>query len=267
VLFSDLSVVALQKVLNGESIEPELNCKYGNMVNLVSTDDPVQQGNAFSIYAETSSMFIKTFHPVVLRDSSPSSLFFYVIVLRRGLAQTVCSQHRKGWLTPMPEEVRWTSKGSSGFVYTLEEGQATCLVKPLAPDAELDQVDKLIGYNLDIEAKAQKFIASNQNTPNMKILEITLEDLNSVEGTKKLFEELEFNPNLIYLEALGRKLNESKKDDPGEAVDYYEERIRQYYQECKNKSVALPEYHMKSIMAKAAVSPKPSSLSSRKRKK
>jgi len=103
-------------------------------------------------------MFIKTFHPILLRDSSPSSHFFCIIVLCRGLAETVRSQHRKGWLTTMPEEVRWTSKGPSGFVYTLEEGQDTCLVKPLAPDAELDQVDKLIGYNLDIEAKRNSLL-------------------------------------------------------------------------------------------------------------
>jgi len=83
----------------------------------------------------------------------------------------------------------------------------------------------------------------------------------------KLFEELEFNPNPIYLEALERKFNEGKKGEPGEALEYYEERIRQYYQECKKKSVALPEYHMKSIMAKSAGHPKPSPLSSRKRKK
>jgi hypothetical protein len=105
--------------------------------------------------AETNHMFILAFHDVVMNHLRPVD----VIVLRRHLAATVKSFVDLGHFLPdCPFTRFWFTSPNS----------PSAAVSAVAPDNELEQFDRIIEYLIDVEARAQRFIAQH---PNVRVVE------------------------------------------------------------------------------------------------
>lgn len=125
-------------------------------------------------YAETSHMFIKTFHDVVM----PFFPNVDVIVLRRSLVRVLRSFIELGYFSDKNGHWRHWLHDPFGM---------NCVAEPVGRCPEMDQYDRCIAYLLDIEARAQGF---RNLYPNARIHEVVLDTLVSPHGAKGLFDRL-----------------------------------------------------------------------------
>lgn len=179
-------------------------------------------------YVETNHMFILSFHDVVMNHIRPVE----VILLRRFLDATVRSFIELGYFTPTCPFTR--------FWFTSPNSPSAAVRAP-APDHELDQVDQIIGYLIDVEARAQRFIRNHPDTP---IVEIRLAQLNDLNRVHEMFRALGLSPSQATAEVVGSVVNDKPEHKARIAkrvsLDYCRERIERYIARCTAKGIELP---------------------------
>lgn len=143
-----------------------------------------------SIYADTSHMFIKTWSNAVLRRFPESSL--RVVVLRRDVIATAASFLRLGCF----------AEGNPDWGGLLHLPTArNSLVREFLEVEPSDQFELIVGYLLDIELRAQKWLADHPE----RTVEVWLEDLQEMNGVSRLFQSLEITPTDQTLQFLGTR--------------------------------------------------------------
>lgn len=182
-------------------------------------------------YAETNHMFVKTFHDVILEGFADASID--VIVLRRELADVLHSFISMGYFSAR-------NRAWPDWMHT--PGMPNALVDPVAPDTELDQYDLAIGYLLDIEARAQRFVEEHPEIPTH---EVRLEQLQDLAGVERLLGDLSLAPTPATHALVGRRSNErrSVKSRMGVTTSRAacHERIDEYLRRATELGVALPQ--------------------------
>ena len=181
------------------------------------------------IYAETNHMFVLSFHDVVMNHLRPVD----VILLRRHMLATVRSFIELGYFTPNCPFTRfWFTSPNS----------PSAAVRALAPDHQLDQVDQIIGYLIDIEARAQRFI---RNHPATRVIEMRLAHLNDLARVRTMFAALGLTPSRATEDVVGRIVNDKPEHKARVAqrvsLDYCRERIERYLARCAAKGIELPD--------------------------
>lgn len=132
------------------------------------------------VYAETSHMFIKTFYDVIL-DAFPSKSIT-VIILRRDPTRVLKSFVSMGYFSDKNQA--WPS-------WMHRVPSANSFFKPIDGYETMDSYDRSISYLLDIEARAQRF---QEQFPSCKVVEVCLEDLQTVKEVANFFESLGIMP-------------------------------------------------------------------------
>ena len=136
------------------------------------------------VYAETNHMFIKTFFDVVLAEFHNVE----VVILRRSLPHVLKSFIEMGYYSPLnPGALAWMSSPNA----------ATAALRALGPDDALDPYDAAIGYLLDIEARAQRFM---REYPSVRVREVRLEHLLERQQVAAFLERLDLVPSRTHLE-------------------------------------------------------------------
>jgi hypothetical protein len=178
------------------------------------------------IYAETNYMFGLTFYSVIMQHFTPVS----VIVLRRFLPKVLKSFIDLDY---------FGSRGHTPYWVTSPNIQSAA-VQALAPDKDLDRVDKCIGFLIDIEARAQRF---KKNYPNAHVVEVRLESLNNLNNVLSLFEQLGVEATDETQKMVGEVANDKVyvKKDTSVTEGYCHERILQYIEKCEEKDIVLPK--------------------------
>ncbi len=181
------------------------------------------------VYAETNYQFILSFYDVVMNHIPDVK----VIHLRRYLPKVLKSFIELGWFIP-------------GHRYTPFWCGSTHIqsaaVRPLAPLAEMDAVDRCISYLIDVEARGVRF---RRQYPRAFVTEIRVEELNSLEHVHHLFSSMGINPTEKTQGLLGKVVyarNERKKK-VGRFIEESEclDRILQYIEKCRMKGINLPD--------------------------
>jgi len=112
-------------------------------------------------------------------------------------------------------------------------------VPALAPDDEMDQVDRCIGYVIDIEARAQRF---KQKYPQAQVIEKQLPELNNAEHVQDLFDKLNLKTTDKTWDVVGQVYNNKADDKQSDnSEEFCRDRILQYIQKCEAKGIKLPE--------------------------
>lgn len=178
------------------------------------------------IYVETNHMFILTFYDVIMNHFSDVN----VVLLRRYLPWVVKSFLDLNMFVPQDSKTKyWTSSPNS----------PSAAVEALAPDAEMDQVDRCIGYVIDIEARAQRF---KRQYPQAQVIEKRLPDLNTRQHVQDLFDRLSLLPSDETWDVVGQVYNNKKSDKQDDySEEFCRERILKYIDRCQQKGIALPE--------------------------
>jgi hypothetical protein len=183
-----------------------------------------------AVYCETSHMFIKTFHDVVV-PAFPGMID--VILLRRHLPSVLKSFLELEYFSPRnPISYQWMTSPNA----------ATAAAVPLAQDSELDQVDIIIAYLVDIEARAERF---QRQFPFVRIHETRVELLNEASVAKKLLDNLDLKPR-YELSSLIADLNTNTRSPTkakrGVKVDlgYCCSRVQDYIERADQKGIRIP---------------------------
>jgi hypothetical protein len=183
------------------------------------------------VYAETNHMFIKTFYDVVMECLAPS-FDVRVVLLRRKLPSVLRSFVSLGLFTPTCEDTPKWMPGTETY---------NAVFKPPHRDAPPDQIDRILGYLIDTEARAQQFIASYPSCP---VVEANLEDVITEAGALSLFASLELEPTEATRSMVGAKVNarEARKAELGVSIslDECKTRIAGYLERCRQQGVVVP---------------------------
>ena len=142
-----------------------------------------------TVYAETSSMFIKTFWDVV---TDAPDVNVDVIVLRRYLPHVLISMLQSGKGEAIrPDEYNTT--------HSVNGRHTPPLFFP--PDA----FELLLRYAIDVELRAQALIehAAAGALPHVRLLEFNLKDINTTAGAAKLLGDLGLEPTEATSRAAG----------------------------------------------------------------
>jgi len=154
---------------------------------------------------------------------------------------------------------RWT--------HSLESANA--VLKPIAPFSNLTRAEKVIGYLIDIEARAQKF---KKEYPNARIFETDLDALNERSHLLALLAWMGAEPGPMTFEHLGKYTN-NKDTSKGVAAglsdtgrhNSYElcvQEILKYLLRCRELMIEVPslphflEYHMLTNMINPPTAPR-----------
>ena len=180
------------------------------------------------IYAETNHMFILAFHDVVVNHLKNVD----VILLRRYLPAVVKSFVELDHFTPQCRLTRfWFTSPNS----------PSAVAPALAPDGDLDQIDRIIGYLVDVEARARRFIARH---PNTRVVSVRLAELNHLK-VRALFATLglEEGPDMAKLVGgvVNSKPGHKRKVGKSVSIDYCHKRIQQYLAKCARQGLELPD--------------------------
>jgi hypothetical protein len=198
-------------------------------IKLLGINHALSRMDESTIYAETSHMFIKSFHDVVLDYYENVE----VIILRRPLHKVLKSFVELGFFSAAnPMSARWFH----------DPDPATCMAEPLKPVQEMDQYERCIAYLLDIEARARAFSSSY---PKTKTHSIMLETITGAQGARDLFRELGATwtgeSDRLYSSVVNSKL--TYKSAVGEFVseEFCRERLNQYIQQALAAGKSIPD--------------------------
>jgi hypothetical protein len=186
----------------------------------------INQLSPEEVYVETNHMFILTFYDVIMNHFRD----VHVVMLRRYLPWVVKSFLDLNMFTPEDSKTKyWTSSPNS----------PSAAVPALAPDDEMDQVDRCIGYVIDIEARAQRFM---QQYPDATVIEKRLPELNSRDHVEDLFAQLKLRPTAETWQVCGHVYNDkSKEKETNFSEAFCRDRILKYVEACRAKGIELPE--------------------------
>jgi len=180
------------------------------------------------VYAETNHMFIMSFYDVVMNHFGGVN----VVLLRRWLPAAVKSFIELDHFTPQcPFTKYW---------YASPNARSSAGLAP-APDRSLDQEERIIGYLIDIEARAQRFIAKY---PDTRVVPIRLEELNDLDRVRALFAALDVRETPRTRETVGRvvnaKLGHKQRVARSVTIEYCQERVVRYLERCAQAGITLP---------------------------
>jgi len=154
-----------------------------------------------------------------------------VILLRRRLARAVKSFMDLGSFTPRnPHWQYWCASPNA---------KSAAVAAP-ARDDEMDPIDCIIGYVIDVEARAQRF---KKQHPDVSVAEVRLRELNERSHVEALFDKIGVEPSEKTWETVGRPSNrrtKQKEGAKGVSEAYCQERIHRYINRCKKQGIALP---------------------------
>ena len=220
--------------MNGRILEMAMNKppgeSYGQRrIKLLGINRTLSRLDSDTIYAETSHMFIKSFHDVVLDYYENVE----VIILRRQLHKVLKSFIELGFFSDInPVSARWMHKPGSA-------NSAAELLKPLD---EMDQYEKCIAYLLDIEALARAFTL---NHPDIKTHDITLDSITGSEGARHLFRELGARwteeSDRLYSSVVNRKDTYRSAIANFAPEEYCRERLNSYIQQAQDAGKSIPD--------------------------
>ena len=195
--------------------------------------DQILCSPGIKVYCETSQMFIKTFFDVVASEFSSK---LEVIALRRYLPEVIKSFFDLGYFSrdrPFYDR-NW---GVSPFAVTSS-------AIPIAPLDQLDQIDLIIAYLVDIEARAQRF---KDEYSDINVVDVRLEHLNTIGRVLNLFEALRLEPTSKTFDLLrSGKVNQrsSEKAVLGArkiSLDYCENRLELYLSKASDLGISIPQ--------------------------
>ena len=201
-------------------------------IKLLGINRSLSRLDSDTIYAETSHMFIKSFHDVVLDYYENAE----VIILRRPLHQILKSFIELGFFSNInPVSARWMHKPGSA-------NSASELLKPLD---EMDQYEKCIAYLLDIEALARAFTVKH---PDVKTHEITLDSITEPGGARRLFQNLDAQwtgeSDKLCSSVVNRKDTYRSAIGAFAPEEYCKERLNQYIQQAQDAGKSIPDIRM-----------------------
>ncbi|EME31797.1 uncharacterized protein Gasu_08760 [Galdieria sulphuraria] len=179
----DLEKSLLQKGAAESSKKERKLKKVRQIEQILSSSSPTTS------YVETSHMFIKTMADFLL-DELASSEKFFILILRRNLVATINSQYTLGWFQP-------AHNGYKKWYYGIHDvSEESRVLVPDRPESEYDVVDKLIGYNLDIELRIQKLILYLKSQPqkycHVHIIPSSLSNRKKFHGSNSCLEMKEY---------------------------------------------------------------------------
>jgi hypothetical protein len=180
------------------------------------------------VYAETNHMFIKTFFDVVLAEFHNVE----VVILRRSLPHVLKSFIEMGYYSPLnPGALAWMSSPNA----------ATAALRALGPDDALDPYDAAIGYLLDIEARAQRFM---REYPWVRVHEERLEQLLERQQAAAFLERLDLVPTERTWSFVGQRVNERRHrkehfNNPT-TLDECRRRLNAYVARAEAAGIAIP---------------------------
>jgi len=155
-----------------------------------------------------------------------------VIVLRRHLASVLKSFITMGYFSKRNHA--WPS-------WMHLPGTCDSAFFPPVLGRKPDQYELAIGYLIDIEARAQRFM---RQYPQCEVHEVRLESLQNPLEVERFFEVLHLQPGSGTTDAAGRPVNErtQRKIEIGikTTLEYCEQRIIEYIQICKKSGVDIP---------------------------
>jgi hypothetical protein len=220
--------------MNGRILEMAMSRPPGESyvkrrIKLLGINRALSRLDSDTIYAETSHMFIKSFHDVVLDYYENVE----VIILRRQLHKVLKSFVELGFFSDInPVADRWMHKPGSA-------NSATELLRPLD---EMDQYEKCIAYLLDIEGLARAFRTSH---PDIKTHEITLDGITESDGARRLFQDLGaiWTPesDRLYSGVVNRKTAYRSAIGVFAPEEYCKERLNQYIQQAQAAGKSVPD--------------------------
>lgn len=183
------------------------------------------------ICAETSHKFILSFSDVIMNHFRSS---VDVVLLRRYLPKVIKSLMELNHFAP----------GNARSLHWLASPNAkSAAVQALSSDEELDQIDKIIAYLVDIEARAQRF---KKKYPATRVIEVRVEELNNWENVERLFLQLGIEPSEQTYSVIGKveyqRLIEKRQQKNWVSEEYCLERLLRYIDKCK-KRICLPDLH------------------------
>ncbi len=186
--------------------EPKMNREYLEMINRLpyqatrtarvikcqAIADVLRQMEPGQVYAETTQMFIKTFHDVVLEEFHNVE----VVLLRRDLAHVLRSFVEMGYFSN--RNAYWDKWMSS-------PAAATAALRPRREYSTLDQFDRCIAYLLDIEARGARFRREYRHVP---VHEVQLDSLDQYSAVEELFAALRISTTSKTEGACRQRINE-----------------------------------------------------------
>ena len=178
--------------------------------------------SSYSVYAETSHMFIKTFFDVVISELSNIKVVF----LKRNLIDTLYSFYKLGYFSVRNKY--WKD-------WMISPYSVTSAIPCFLGKDEQDEIGLSLAYLIDIYARAHRFIDEN---PKVPVFHITLEELNNEAKVKELFLKLKIKPTEATFKQIGLKVNEKterKKEIGSNEVskEYLRERCISYIEKLK----------------------------------
>lgn len=181
------------------------------------------------VYCETNHLFIVTFHDVTVASFPRMK----VIWLRRALPAVVKSFVERGFFSD--ERTTWRK-------WHISPSAVTAAIRPIAPDAELDSVDRTIAHLIDIEARGARFREAH---PDIPCLDVRIEGLSSADGVERLFTFLGLTPTKATQAIVdGGAVNEKKKSKTrvgaSISVDEARRRIDRYLERAGELGIEVP---------------------------
>lgn len=184
-----------------------------------------------AIYCETSHMFIKTFHDIMVTEF-PNQV--EVIALRRYLPRVLKSFIDLGYFSNRNKAwPKWMSSPNA----------VTAAIPCIAQDIELDQIDLSIAYLIDVEARLLRF---KESYPKIPVYEVRIEDLNSTVFLTNFFKDLSIGIGEKTYQLVSRPHNtreEKKQYYSGTnlvCIDYCKKRINDYIQRAEEQGIEIP---------------------------
>ncbi|MDQ3112242.1 MAG: hypothetical protein M3R17_20345 [Bacteroidota bacterium] len=181
------------------------------------------------VYAETNHMFIKTFPDVVAKRLKNVKVIF----LKRNLIDTLYSFYELGYFSDW--EHSWKE-------WMILPNAKTAAIQTMIKGEKPDQVSLIIGYLLDIRARAARF---KSEFPAVPVYEINLYELNDKVHLVKMFEWLNITPTEKTYELIGKKQNDRtdlKKKIGGTVPDkpYLKQRFYEHIEKLKALGIEIP---------------------------
>jgi hypothetical protein len=126
------------------------------------------------VYCETNHLFIVTFQDVAVASFPRMK----VVYLRRALPSVVKSFFERGFFSDL--STTWQK-------WHISPNAVTAAIPAIAPDDQLDAVDRIIAHLIDIEARGARFRGAH---PEVACVDARIEELSSPEGAARLFSSL-----------------------------------------------------------------------------
>ncbi|MBT3670472.1 MAG: hypothetical protein HOA61_01920 [Bacteroidetes bacterium] len=178
-----------------------------------------------NVYAETTNMFIKTFSDVAGENFKNINVIF----LKRKLIFVLKSFVDLGYFLPERKEAKkWFTSSNS----------ITSAIKAIKKDYEMDQIELIISYLIDIEARGNRF---KLLYPEIPVFEVNIEQLNKIHFVKSLFSKLDLNYSNKTGFLIGDKINfRNKKKLLNTELDYLQNRIDEYLKKAEEMGIKIP---------------------------